>query len=758
MVKQIERWVLLPSGALLIRVLGTSPFVEVDFVERFAAFVMRHRIWVALAWVALTMVGVLMAPHVADRLKSGTTVNTASYHANAALAKEYGGAGANPSVLVVSLPHGATVDSPAVKAGLTAADKVAASAHGVRDLSYASTGDRALVGTGGASTLVMVYPPRPGIAVAQPVMDAMSSAITHAVPGSTVHQTGIEQLNAGGTSGGSSVLSELLVGIGLALLVLAWVFGSALALLPLLSAIVSVLTMQLAIWGLTYVTNIAINPSVQFIVALLGLGLSVDYSLLLVNRWREERDRGADNKQAVLRSLHRAGHSVAFSALIASLGLFALIVVPVSFLQGVGLSGLFIPSIAALVALTTIPLLLSTVGPRMDRIRVRRRKGTGPGTRWTRTARTIVAWPKTAALLGTAILGTLCAFGLTINIAAPASTSLAASGPAEQGLVALQNSGFPTGVLTSVPIELPAGIDPSATAATLRALPDMHGVLVADTPAWHHAGGSVIMGLPNTEIGTAHAGTALADLRATAPHNAMIGGNQVQSTDVAHIMSTWFPVLLGLVALLTFLLLARGMRSLLLPAKAVALNLLSVGAAYGVLVLIWQLGWGSNALWGIPATGSISPFVPMLLFGFLFGVSMDYEVFILARVREAFDRTGDTNGAVIEGVSRTGRLVTSAALVLFLALLSLSASPDVTIKMMATGMAAGVLIDALVVRTLLTPALVVLFGRANWYLPTWAARLLRVKPGGPVKGPDPDGEDMDGDALDAPTLHGSVHA
>ncbi|MGW1761377.1 MMPL family transporter [Streptomyces mirabilis] len=727
-------------------------------MERFAAFVMRHRIWVALAWVALTVVGVLVAPHVADRLKSGTTVNTASYHANVALQKEYGGVSANPSVLVVDLPHGVTADSPAVKAGLAAADKVAMSVPGVRDLSYASTGDRALVGAGETSTLVMVYPPQAGDPAAPQVLDAMSTAITHAVPGTTVHQTGIEQLNSGGSSSGSSVLTEMLVGIGLALLVLVWVFGSALAVLPLLSAIVSVLTMQLAIWGLTYATSIAINPSVQFIVALLGLGLSVDYSLLLVNRWREERDQGADNKQAVLRSMHRAGHSVAFSALIASLGLFALIVVPVSFLQGVGLSGLFIPSIAALVALTTIPLLLSTVGPRLDKIRIRRRKSTGPGTMWTRTARTIVARPKAAALLGTATLGTLCAFGLTLNSAAPASTSLAANGPAQQGLTALQHDGFPTGVLTSVPIELPAGTDPSATAASLRGLPDIHGVLVADTPAWHHPGSSAIMALPNTEVGTAHAGTALSDLRAAVPHNAMIGGDLVQSTDVSHIMSSWFPMLLGLAALLTFVLLARGMRSLILPAKAVALNLLSVGAAYGVLVLVWQHGWGSNTLWGIPATGSISPFVPMLLFGFLFGVSMDYEVFILARVREAYDRTGHTNDAVIEGVSRTGRLVTSAALILFLALISLSSTPDVTIKMMATGMAAGILIDALIVRTLLTPALVVLFGRANWYLPAWAARLLRIKPAAPGDGPGHEDHEKDDGTLDPAGPHPSVHA
>jgi RND superfamily putative drug exporter len=720
-------------GAVAGPRLGRPSGKESD-VERFAAFVMRHRLWVGLVWLAVTVVGVLMAPHVADRLRSGTTINSASYDANVALQKEYGGVAANPSVLVVDLPAGTTAGAPAVEAGLRAADQVAASVRGVHSLSYANTGDRALVGKGGGSTLVLVYPPGMGSAVPPPIMDAMSSAVTQAVPGAQVHQTGIEQLSAGPSGGGASVLSELLVGVGLALLVLAWVFGSALALLPLLSAIVSVLTMQLAIWGLTYVTDIAINPSVQFIVALLGLGLSIDYALLMVNRWREERERGADNHEAVRHATRLAGHSVAVSAVIASLGLFALIVVPVSFVQGVGLSGLFIPSIAALVALTIVPVLLSTVGPRLDRVRLWRYRAAGDDRTWTRIARTIVARPKAAAAVGGVILAVLVGFGLTLSIASPASTSLAGGGPAQQGLDALRHNGFPTGVLTSVPIELPAGTDPAATAATLRALPDVHGVLVAGTPAWQHANSSVIMALPRGEMGTAHPGTALANLRAAAPHNALIGGNQVQAADVAHILSSWFPVLLALVALVTFVLMARGMRSLLLPAKAVALNVLSVGAAFGVLVLVWQLGYGSQAFWNIPATGSITAFVPMLMFGFLFGVSMDYEVFILSRVREAYDRDGDTRAAVVEGVSRTGRLVTSAALILFLALAALASSPDVTVKMVATGMASGVLIDALVVRTLLTPALVVLFGRANWQLPAWAARLLRVPPSDrPVK-------------------------
>jgi RND superfamily putative drug exporter len=687
---------------------------------------MRHRFLVALLWVVITVVGALMAPHLSSRLQSGTTLNTASYTANATLQREYGGVSANPSVLVIDLPAGTNADSPAAKAALTAAHQVAAQVPGVRDLSYASTGDPALVAGGGQSTLMLVYPPKAGDPVPAPVMDAMSQAITHAVPQASVAQTGIEQLSAGGAASGGSVVNEILIGGVLALLVLVWVFGSALAILPLISAAVSVLTMQLAIYGLTYLTSIHINPAVQFIVALLGLGLSVDYSLLLVNRWREERDRGADNRSAVATALAKAGHSVAFSGLVASLGLFALTVVPISFVRGIGLSGLFIPSIAAVVALTVVPLLLWGIGQRLDRIRLRPRRIDRANVFWARIARTIVAHPKKAATLGGGVLAVLAIIGMNINIATPASTSLAASGPAQAGLATLQHDGFPTGVLTSVPIYLPQGTDPGGVAASLRTLPDVHGILV--DPAWHTATSSVIMALPQAEVATSHAGPALAGIRDTVPASAQVGGALVQMSDIAHIISTWFPVLLGVVALVTFVLLARGMRSLLLPAKAVALNILSVGAAYGALVLIWQAGFGSQSIWGIAATGSIHPFVPMLLFGFLFGVSMDYEVFILARMRESYDHDHDTGRAVVEGISRTGRLVTSAALILVLALVSLSLAPDLTVKMMASGMAAGVLIDAVIVRTLLTPALVVLFGRANWYLPRWVARLLLIKP------------------------------
>jgi putative drug exporter of the RND superfamily len=190
--------------------------------------------------------------------------------------------------------------------------------------------------------------------------------------------------------------------------------------------------------------------------------------------------------------------------------------------------------------------------------------------------------------------------------------------------------------------------------------------------------------------------------------------------------------MIAVISILTFLLLARAFRSLLLPAKAIVLNVLSIGAAWGIMELVWQQGHGSEELWGIAATGSIASWIPFIVFAFLYGLSMDYEVFILARVREEYDKTKDTNEAVIFGLGRTGRLVTSAALILFLAFAALASGPETDVKILATGLAAGILLDATVVRAVLVPALVSFFGPWNWWLPVGVARVLRVRPS-----PDP---------------------
>jgi RND superfamily putative drug exporter len=207
-----------------------------------------------------------------------------------------------------------------------------------------------------------------------------------------------------------------------------------------------------------------------------------------------------------------------------------------------------------------------------------------------------------------------------------------------------------------------------------------------------------------------------------------VAGPGVLMEDYQHAVYDKFPYVLALIALVTFVLLVRTFRSILLPLKAVLLNLVSVAAVFGIVTWFWQEGHGSEAIFGISGTGAINFWLPVVIFAFLFGLSMDYEVFILARMREEYDRTGSTAYAVEHGLGRTGRLVTSAALILFFAFAALASAPGTEIKVLATALGVGILLDATIVRALLVPALVSLFGQYNWWLPGWVATILRVEP------------------------------
>ncbi|WP_220182894.1 MMPL family transporter [Sphaerisporangium album] len=700
-------------------------------MDSLSGWVVRHRVVVGLVWLAITVVGLVLAPSVSGRLKSGILLDSAAYTANERIAAQYGGSASDPGVVVIDLPDGLTVTSDGVAAKLRALDaRIAKGMPGLREISFASTGDQALLGNGGRSTILLVYPPQAGRDVPAAVLDQLTSAARTALPEATVHSTGLNALASGSASSGhSSVMTELLIGALGALIVLAWVFGSVLALLPLVMALISVLTMQLFIYALTFVVpsaTVPFNPAVQYIVALLGLGLSIDYSLLIVNRWREERAAGRSNAEAVQAAMRRAGHAVMFSGVTASLGLFALIVVPVSLVRGVGISGLFIPSTATLVALTLLPAVLSKLGPRLD---WPRRRSSGKVSRfWTWWSHTVIRHRVLAAVFGLAILSGLTGVAATMNIAQPTGSALVGTDAYADGLRALEAGGFPSGTLTTIPIWVPSSGQAQAVAASLDGLSSVHGAVAPTGASWQRGGSGLVVVLPEREVGTSDAGTSLDDVRRTVPHGVLVGGHAAQQIDEADATYGAFPLMFGLVALVTFLLLARGLRSIMLPAKAVLLNAVSVAATYGVVVIVWQHGIGTEALWGVPGTGSVDTFVPMLLFGFLFGISMDYEVFILARVREGYERTGSTHEGIVEGISRTGRLVTSAALILFFSLASLASANDITVRELASGMAAGVVLDAVVVRMLLLPALVSLFGKVNWWMPGWAARLLRLPP------------------------------
>ena len=247
------------------------------------------------------------------------------------------------------------------------------------------------------------------------------------------------------------------------------------------------------------------------------------------------------------------------------------------------------------------------------------------------------------------------------------------------------------------------------------------GVRAASAPrgAWRADGDAVVEVLPRSDTNS-QAGHATVDTvrgAAAALPATTVGGGTAETMDFIDAVYGSFPLMLVLISVVTFVLLARAFRSIVLPAKAIAMNLLSVFATWGVMTLVWQHGVGTELLFGVGPSGAVLPWAPVIVFAFIYGLSMDYEVFILARMREEYDRTGSTDEAVVRGMAGTGRLVTSAALIVFLAFASMATAGDADLQVLATGLAAGVLIDAIIVRSLLVPATVSWLGRWNWWMP-----------------------------------------
>jgi RND superfamily putative drug exporter len=422
--------------------------------------------------------------------------------------------------------------------------------------------------------------------------------------------------------------------------------------------------------------------------------------------------------------MDHAGKAVVFSGSTVAISLLALVALPVPFLRSIGIAGMLIPLVSVSVAITLLPVVLGTIGPRLDRRHTHREDR--PSRAWTAWSQIVVRHRVGAAVVSTTVLAGLVFAASTIQLGNPQAESLAQSGPARVALEHLRDAGISTGPLSPFDT-LVRSQDPSAVVAAVRGI---DGVRAAIAPAqWRRDGMSLVAVVPAAD-GNSPAGRAtLRRIRAATAGRAVTGGDAAQSADFLDAVYGNVPLVIALIAVLTFLLLARAFRSLIIPLKAVALNLLSVGAAWGLMVLVWQHGWGSDAVWGIQATHSINVEMPIIVFAFLFGISMDYQVFILSRMREAYDRTGSTDSAVVEGIGRTGRLVTSAALILGLAFVAMSAGPGTEAKMFATALGGGILLDATLIRGVLAPAIVALLGHWNWWMPSRAARVLRVAPG-----------------------------
>jgi putative drug exporter of the RND superfamily len=705
-------------------------------------FVLRHKRLVVGFWLAVTIAAFAALQPAGNALSQQFGVpGREGFETNEELGQIYGNGGdVAPIVPVVELPKGKTVDSPGVPRQLdTALARVEAALPEARTASYASTGDRAFVSDDGRTTFALVYIPAkggvdPGQVEARQAQAALSGVT---VGGSAVEVTGLDALRASaGESEGDGtgvLLGTLLAALG-ALLVLLFVFRSFMALVPLLMAFVAVPTTFLLIWPLASVTDVSVI--VQFLVALIGLGIAIDYALLVVVRWREERQRAnVTNEAAVRNAMRHAGSAVAFSGTTVAISLLALVVLPVPFLRSIGIAGLLIALVSVAVAVTLLPVLLATIGPRLDW--PRNRRDARASRAWSAWARLVVRHRWAAAVASTAVLAALVVGAASIQLGNPRADSLANAGPARAGLEKLEDSGIGTGPLSPFDALVRSG-DPEAVG---NALAPVDGVRSAAAPAdWRRGGTSLVTVIP-TEDGNSAAGRATLDrIRATPlPGEVTIGGEAAQSADFLDAVYGNFPLMIALISVLTFVLLARAFRSLVLPLKAVLLNLLSVAAAWGLIVLVWQEGFGSGAIWGIEPTHAINVELPLVVFAFLFGISMDYQVFIISRMREAYDRTRSTETAVVEGIGRTGRLVSSAALILGLAFVAFSTSPGTEAKIFATALGGGILIDATIIRGILAPAAVAIMGRWNWWLPDWAARILRVEPSraAGVATPDP---------------------
>ena len=540
---------------------------------------------------------------------------------------------------------------------------------------------------------------------------------------------------------------ELEIALPIALLVLLFVFGFSWAVtIPLIFAACTITGTLGIVYGVasiwatpTYATNL---------VQLIGLGIAVDYSLLIVYRFREELAAGQDVDAAVARTMQTAGRAVVFSGIAVALGLALLVAMPVPFIRMLGVAGFLIPVVSILAAVTLQPVLLSYYG----------RRGTErhwllPGRRaqprdpfWPRLARSIMARPRLYLAGGSAVLIAMALPALRLQVTPGSTYGIPRSSQSIKGFDVLQVAVGP-GAVTPAQILVVSSAGSVLAAPTQAAIRRLVGELDHDPevakvyvgrnrhfvdPTRRYelvlAAGRHDYGFPQAQAFVRRLrGTLIPDADFPATTTVLVGGGPGQGVDFLHEAYTYFVPLIAAVLVLTYFLLMRAFRSLLLPLKAVLLNLLSVAAAYGMLVVFFRYGVGQS-LFGLYKFGQVEGWIPIFLFAMLFGLSMDYEVFIVTRMREAWDDGLDNAAAVAYGLERTGRIITAAAIIMCAAFSGFVAGSIVGLQEFGLGLAVAIFVDATIVRCLLVPSLMAILGRWNWWLPTPFARIVRVRP------------------------------
>ena len=750
--------------------------------DRLGRFVVRRAWWVIGAWLAILLLAIPFAPQVPDRLSAGGFIldDLESARAKALLESELG---VPPSALVIVL------SSPTLEAGTPAFEQAAAEAmrdvatapHVARVITHLIAPRQVSADRHTAYDIVFLDLPADASPEALPILRER----LREVPGLAVEL-------AGGPAfyGDVQTVSEAdlqrseIISLPLAALTLLIVFGSVVAAgIPLVvggAAVVVALAVIFVVASLTPMSIFVLN-----LATLLGLGLGVDYSLLLTSRFREELALRPDSPDRVAEAVHAtvatAGRAVFFSGLTVLLGLLGLVLFEFMILRSVGIAGAIVVGLAVASALTLLPAVLAVVGTRIDRLAVRRvaaqPSSEGP---WARLARAVMRRPVTVLVPTLAAILLLGSPFLHVRFNAPDSSILPPSVPsraafdrlrAEFGegefapiVVAIRTKGPATNTenlaalfdysrrLATDPriarVESLVDVDPRVTLGQYQLLygnpggpPDRYAVvtLAATTRGDLTAFTLYTPYGPNREEGKA----LVTDLRSAAGRLAppagasiLVGGGAADVADVVDRVRADFPRTALFIVISTYLVLFILLRSVILPAKALVMNTLSIVASFGAMVWIFQDG-NLSAILGFQPVGFVETTQPVILFCVLFGLSMDYEVFILTRTKEVWDRTRDNVEAVARGLERSGRIVTSAALVVVVVASSFAFADIVLIKALGIGMAIAIALDATVIRALLVPATMRLLGRWNWWLPAPLERLManRLPPPAPEADP-----------------------
>ena len=547
--------------------------------------------------------------------------------------------------------------------------------------------------------------------------------------------------------------SSFAIGLLAAVVILLLTFGSAVAMgLPLITALfalgvgISVITIG------THVFDTA-NFAPQ-LAAMIGLGVGIDYALFILTRFRNGLDEGLEPRHAAIAAVDTAGRAVLFAGITVIISLMGMLLLGISFLYGVAMAAAIAVLFTMIAALTLLPALLTIAGKRVDRLRIpglgKRGSTTAEDTRWFRWSREIQKRPVLSAVLSGGLLLLLCVPTLSLRLGSnDAGTDPAGSSTREAYDLLAEGFGPGFNGPFQMVAALPGKGEDQALVTLRNTLKNEEGVAKVTSITLNPAENTGVFQLyPTTSPQSADTTKLLDHIREDVlppieqktGAQLHVGGITAIFEDFGDAISEKLPLFIGVVVLLSALLLMIVFRSILVPLKAMVMNLLSIGAAFGLIVAVFQWGWGASII-GVDGTGPIISFFPVFLFAIVFGLSMDYEVFLMSRIHEEWESKGDATLAVTRGLALTGRVITAAAAIMVTVFASFMLGEERIIKLFGLGLASAVLIDAVVIRSVLVPAIMQLFGKRAWWIPAWLDRILPRLHVEPAEGdPAPTGE------------------